>query len=211
MAAPQPGPTPPLPPPPPLVEPVVGAVLVVVVVVVVEVVEVVEVVGVVEDAVDVVVAVVAGVVVAVVDVGVAVDAGDAVVVDDAELPLSEAITASATPSPITTATSRTIAAFIPVLMPPPGGGSSPGSLITRVGSSCIGGASLGCRPRSERACEEVQRPIDVLRIDHQRRQEPEHPGGWDVDPQAVLEPAGLDRDAARRPTASRSSPSGALA
>jgi hypothetical protein len=87
-------------------------------------------------AVAVAVAVVGAVVAVVVVVG---TEGEAVVavVADGELPLSDAITASATPMPITTATSSTIAAFIPVLMPPPRGGSSPGSLMTRVGSSCM--------------------------------------------------------------------------
>jgi hypothetical protein len=112
-------------------------VVVLAVVVVVVVVAVVDDVGVVvEVAVAVAVEVLGAVVEVVVVVGTEEEAVVAVV-DDEELPLSDAITASATPRPITTATSRTIAAFIPVLMPPPRGGSSPGSLITRVGSSCM--------------------------------------------------------------------------
>jgi hypothetical protein len=84
----------------------------------------------------VVVAVVVGVVVVALAVVVVVGVVAAVVAD--ELPLSDAITASATPRPMTTATSSAIAAFIPVLMPPLLGGRSSGSGITRVGSSCIG-------------------------------------------------------------------------
>ena len=134
------GPTPPPPPPPPVVwvgvVVEVGVVTVGVVVdvgvveVVVVVVGVVEVVGVVVDVVEV--AVVVGVVVDVVEVV------EVVELVDVEPPLSEAMTASATPRPMTTATSSAIAAFIPVLMPPSPGGSSSGSLMTRVGSSCMG-------------------------------------------------------------------------
>ena len=105
----------------------------------------------------VVVAVVGVVVVAVAVVGVAVVV--VVELDEADVvgtlvlavvpldPLSDAITASAMPSPITTATSRAIANFIPLLMrlrggspvpyPPPAPQSSGG--ICLVGSSCIGG------------------------------------------------------------------------
>ena len=104
----------------------------------------------------VVVAVVGVVVVAVAVVGVAVvvvELDEADVVGTLVLavvpldPLSDAITASAMPSPITTATSRAIANFIPLLMPlrggspvpcpPPAPQSSGG--ICLVGSSCIGG------------------------------------------------------------------------
>ncbi len=124
------GPTPPLPPP---------CARVVVVVVVVMVVEAVEVVGIVVVVVGVVV--VGVVVVGVVVVGVVVELVELVTV--VVEPLSEAITASATPSPMTTATSKVIAAFIPVLIPPPFGGrpwpprpDSSGPMW-RVGSSCI--------------------------------------------------------------------------
>jgi hypothetical protein len=56
-------------------------------------------------------------------------------------PLSEAMTTSATISPITTATSSAIAHLTPRLMPPvggwPGGGGGSGWPMWRVGSSCI--------------------------------------------------------------------------
>jgi hypothetical protein len=55
-------------------------------------------------------------------------------------PLSEAMTTSATISPITTATSSAIAHLTPRLMPPvggsPAGGGGSGWPIWRVGSSC---------------------------------------------------------------------------
>jgi hypothetical protein len=62
-------------------------------------------------------------------------------------PLSDAITARAMPSPITTATSSAMANFIPVLIPPRGGSPAPypwpppqsSGGICLVGSSCIGG------------------------------------------------------------------------
>jgi hypothetical protein len=76
------------------------------------------------------------VVVGAVVVGMLLVARETVVVAD-ELPLSDAITARATPRPITTATRRAIAAFIAVLIPPPRGGSDSGSLMTWVGSSCM--------------------------------------------------------------------------
>jgi hypothetical protein len=73
---------------------------------------------------------------------------DAVVVDEDVLvvpPLSAATTASATPRPITTATSTAIAHFTPRLIPS-GGGSEPGGEpascgwpMCWVGSSCISG------------------------------------------------------------------------
>jgi hypothetical protein len=59
--------------------------------------------------------------------------------------VSEATTASATPRPITTATSAAIAHFVlrlmpPVADPPSGGGAGSGLWpMWRVGSSCISG------------------------------------------------------------------------
>jgi hypothetical protein len=95
--------------------------------------------------VDVAVAVVLGVVgtvvvvVGVVVVGMLLVALETVAVVGDELPLSEAITARAAPTPITTATRSAIVAFIAVLIPPPRGGCSSGSRMMRFGSSCIAG------------------------------------------------------------------------
>ena len=100
--------------------------------------------------------------------GVLVETVDVVELDE---PLSSAATtASATPSPITAATSNTISALAPPLIPERGGGTS----MRLVGSSCIGRQSRsrpGARSRAASGCsadrsgEQRHGAVDVALVD----------------------------------------------